>query len=65
MGKLIETAGNIAALLGILLCAVSGIARVAGYFHVVGFESMTMFVGGIGLMVAACLAKLQAMAQKR
>lgn len=58
MDKLLGWSGNIAALLGVLVCGFSGIARLAGDYHVVGYEAMTLFTGGIALMVLACLAKL-------
>ncbi len=58
MRKLIAVAGNIAGVLGLLVCLVSGGARVLGQFYLLGYEAMTLFVGGIGLMVAACLAEL-------
>lgn len=53
--------GTAAGALGVLICAVSGVARVAGHYHLGGFEAMTLFNGGIGLMVAGCLFKLHAM----
>jgi type IV secretory pathway VirB2 component (pilin) len=65
MDRIIEIAGNLAGFAGLLLCAIGGFSRVTGHFHVLGFESMTIFIGGIGLMVAAVLAKLQVLAQKR
>ncbi len=56
--------GNAAGALGLLICAVSGIARIAGQYHLAGFEAMTLFNGGIGLMVAACLLKLHALERR-
>lgn len=58
MKEILIQLGNIAAILGVLLCAVSALVRVAGYFYLGGFELMSLFVGGMGLMVGACLAKL-------
>lgn len=58
MKELIKNIGNIAAILGILVCLVSGGARVAGQFYVVGFEAMTLFNVGVAFMVAAILAKV-------
>ncbi len=60
MEKAIEVAGNIAGVLGILTCFVSGIYRFVGEHtvsNVILVESV--FTLGIGLMVAACLVKLQ------
>lgn len=64
MGKLIEVAGNIVGVIGLLVCLVSGGTRVMGQFYLLGYEAMTLFVGGIGLMVAACLAKLHLLATR-
>jgi len=50
--------GNIATLSGILLFLVAGIARLSGAHYLMGYENMTIFTAGIGLMVTACLAKL-------
>ena len=58
MKHLLETGGNGAALLGVLVCLVAGGARVAGAYYLMGFELMTLFIGGMGLMLGACLAKL-------
>ena len=58
MKHLLETGGNGVALLGVLVCLVAGGARVAGAYYLMGFELMTLFIGGMGLMLGACLAKL-------
>ena len=50
--------GNLAGLFGVLMCVVSGMARVLGNPRLGGYESLTLFEIGVGLMVAACLAKL-------
>ena len=52
MKKILEHLGNVAASLGVSLCSV------AGYFYFAGFELISLFVGGMGLMLGACLAKL-------
>lgn len=58
MNNLLELAGNLAAILGILVCAVAGVARLTGYYYVFGYEAVTLFIAGMALMVMACLAKL-------
>ena len=58
MKLLLESGGNGAALLGVLVCLVAGGARVAGVYYFMGFELLTLFTGGMGLMLAGCLAKL-------
>ena len=60
MQKLIQALGNSAAILGITICLVTGVMRLGGQAVVFGFEAITLFIGGIALMVMACLAKLYA-----
>jgi hypothetical protein len=59
MYKYLELAGSIAGILGMLVCLTAGLARIAGYFHISGYESTTLFNVGVGLMVFGCLVKLQ------
>jgi len=59
MGNLLGIIGNSAALLGILICLVAGASRILGSFYLFGFGVGTLFIGGIALMVMACLVKLQ------
>ena len=63
MDNMLEIVGNIAGALGVLVCAVAGIFRLSGSFYVFGYEAQTLFVGGIALMVMACLAKLHQIAK--
>ena len=58
MNKLVAMAGLGAGVLGVILTVVSGIWRVTGHYHLAGFEVMTLFVGGMGLMLIACFAEL-------
>jgi hypothetical protein len=64
MNKLIEIAGNVVAVLGVLVCLVAGISRLRQNWDVAGFETMVLFNVGIGLMVVGCLAKLQVLGSK-
>lgn len=59
MDRVLRIVGNVLAVLGVLICLLSGLARLAGGYHLLGFETMTLYIGGIGIMVMACLAKLQ------
>ena len=61
MQHFLNLTGSIAALLGILLCAVSGLARLYGLYHLAGYEATTIFSVGTGVMVFACLVKLEAL----
>lgn len=58
MNQAVAWLGNAAAVVGVFLCAVAGLWRLGGNYWLGGMDSMTVFVGGIGLMVFACLAKL-------
>jgi len=60
MGKTLEILGSIVGVIGILICLISGLVRVTGGHWFFGFEAFTLFIGGIGVMMVACLAKLQA-----
>ena len=59
--KIIEMVGNAAAVIGILACLLGGATRVAGSYYLGAYSAMTLFNVGVGLMVAACLAKLHLM----
>ena len=61
MERMITLVGNLSALAGILLCTGAGIARVFGLYLLSGYTSMTLFQVGTGLMVLACLCKLQSL----
>jgi len=56
--KYIDLVGNIAAIVGILVCLAAGASRLIGAYYLMGFQTITLFTGGIALMVMACLAKL-------
>ena len=58
MEKMINTIGTILGIFGILVCVLAALSRVVGNHYVLGFESITLFIGGISVIVAACLAKL-------
>ena len=57
MKQWIMWAGHAGAVLGVVTCLASGLARVSGHYAVAGFETMTLFSVGVGLMVFAILAK--------
>ena len=63
--KYIDVVGNIAAIAGILICAVAGLSRLAGAYYLLGFQTLTLFNGGIALMVMACLAKIHHMSASK
>ena len=61
MNGLLRLAGHIAAVFGVLICLITGLVRVGGQYYFLGFEAQTLFIGGIALMVMACLARLYAL----
>jgi type IV secretory pathway VirB2 component (pilin) len=58
MEKMFGTLGNVIGGIGIAICALAGTSRLFGAYHLLGFEMQTLFIGGIALMVMACLLKL-------
>lgn len=58
MGKILDFLGNIAGASGIIVCALAGGSRLLGVHYLLGFESVTLFIGATSLMVMACLVKL-------
>ena len=58
-------AGTIAGVIGVIICSISGLARVAGEYYLAGYQSTTIFNVGVGLMVFACLIKLEALSAKK
>jgi hypothetical protein len=50
--------GRLAAVAGVLLSAVSGILRLQGHYWIAGFQAGTLLLGGMTLMMFACLCYL-------
>jgi len=65
MEKYIDSSGLILGIVGLLVCALSGVIRLAGSFYFMGFETNTLFQAGTTFMIAACVLKLQAMSMGR
>ena len=59
MIKMINALSYLAALVGILVCSIAGIARLAGYYRLSGYETLTLFIAGVGIMVFASMLKLE------
>ena len=64
MHNMIALVGSIVGLAGVLLTVAAGVARVSGHYHLVGFESMTLFVGGMGLTLIGSFAKLHLLSSR-
>ena len=65
MYKYLALAGSISGILGALTCFFAGLARVAEYYYLAGYQSTTVFNIGVGLMVFACLVRLETMSTDR
>ena len=59
MNQLMVFVSRAAGILGALLCLVAGVSRLMGSFYVANVEATTLFMVGTGLMVFACLLKLE------
>ena len=59
MQRLISLTANLLAVIGLVLCLGAGLTRLSGNFHLFGYSAMTIFIAGTGLMVMACLAKVE------
>lgn len=58
MNKLIENFATATAMLGIAVTIGAGLARLLGMYHLGGFQTMTVFNGGMGLMLIGIVGKL-------
>jgi hypothetical protein len=59
MLQILNYSGSIAGTIGALVCAASGLNRFMGSYYLGGYESTTLFSVGMGLMVFACLLKVE------
>jgi hypothetical protein len=51
MNKLIQNIATGIAVLGVALTAGSGLARLLGMYHIGSYQTITVFNGGMGLML--------------
>ena len=58
MNKLLRWTGRSSGVIGILLCAVSVVARAAGMFVIGSFQVGTLLQAGMAMMILGCLAYL-------
>jgi hypothetical protein len=65
MQKILGLTGSIAGIVGALLCLVAGLARVGGTYYLAGYETTTLFEVGAGLMIFACLTRLEEMRSRQ
>lgn len=65
MKSLIHLSANVAAVLGVLSCVAAALTRLSGVFYLPGgIEAITVFELGTGMMVFACLGKLELLLQR-
>ena len=62
MYRTLEILGSIVGAIGILICLLAGFNRLTGGHYLLGYETVTLFTGGIGLMVTGCLIILKSVA---
>ena len=55
----LDLLANILMGLAVLLCLVTGVTRLSGMYYLMGFQSITLFIGGIAVMLVAIFLKLQ------
>lgn len=61
MNALMLVAGRATGLIGMVLCAVAVIGRLAGNHWMGSFQLVTILFAGVAIMVAACFVLLWAM----
>jgi hypothetical protein len=59
MNRLLDAAGTLLALLGLLVCAAAMLTRLSGSYYLAGVELTPLLTAGIALLLMAALAKLQ------
>ena len=58
MNGVVSFIGTIAGLIGVLICVVSGLARLAGHYYLLGQPLDNLFLVGIAGLLVACFLKL-------
>lgn len=57
--------GRVLGIVGIVVCVVSVIERVAGQYVLAGFPVITLFEGGTTVLIAGCFCLLWALCARR
>jgi hypothetical protein len=56
--------GRLAGVIGVLVCALAVVVRLGGNYLFAGYQVGTLFLAGIGAMVAGCFCLLWALAAR-
>ena len=56
--------GRIAGVGGSVLCAIAVLARIRGVYGIAGFQIGTVLLGGMALMLTACLCYIVVVAER-
>jgi hypothetical protein len=64
MNQILIYAGNAGGILGSLICLMAGLTRLSGSFYFANYEATTLFMVGVGLMVFACMVKLEVLLKR-
>lgn len=56
---IIKRLGDLFAIAGILVCIAPLLMRLGGHYYLLGFELKTVLLGGMLLLLLACLARLE------
>ena len=61
----LSSAGRVAGLLGVLICAVALVARLSGVFEIMEIRTGAVFQAGVAAMVLGCLGYLELLARRK
>lgn len=59
MKQTIAWVSNFVGLIGVVMCAAAGLFRMTGQFYIAGYEVVTVFNAGVGVMMFSALLKLE------
>jgi len=56
---LLENLYRLSAMSGLLTCLFSGLLRLSGSYYILGFQTLTLYQAGIGIILTSVLLKLE------
>ncbi|WPL17730.1 hypothetical protein Thiowin_02769 [Thiorhodovibrio winogradskyi] len=63
MKKRLSLLGSVLGWSGVAVCCLSALAKLLGAYYLFGMESLSIFTGGIGLVVFGIMTKVEALGQ--